>query len=250
MPDFRPLLKETSEIHDESKYYRDFEKLALDACKWAGDSRVSTLYWTLNVPDPALYARCADRTQSSYGKKDSGLTADKNITRRMWLLIDCDPRRVKGISSTDEEKTLAKEILDAVVEYLRSKGFSNPIVADSGNGYHALYRIDLPNDEPAKQLIEGCLKVLDARFSTDKVAIDTAVSNASRVFKVYGSVAGKGDSIPERPHRLARIISETGWDDPQELFPVTTKEIIETFVQEAFSIRSRIRFSGRQAMFR
>jgi len=32
------------------------------------------------------------------------------------------------------------------------------------------------------------------------------VFNPARIWKLYGTVSRKGDSIPERPHRLARIL--------------------------------------------
>ena len=76
-----------------------------------------------------------------------------------------------------------------------------PVTGDSGNGAHLLYRIDLPNDEPATLLVRGCLAALDVLFSDDRVSVDTANFNASRIWKLYGTVSRKGDDTPERPHR-------------------------------------------------
>ena len=50
------------------------------------------------------------------------------------------------------------------------------------------------------------LQALDLRFSDEKVSVDTGVYNAARIWKLYGTIACKGDNTPERPHRLAYII--------------------------------------------
>jgi hypothetical protein len=42
--------------------------------------------------------------------------------------------------------------------------------------------------------------------SDDQVSVDTGVYNAARIWKLYGTIACKGDNTPERPHRPARFI--------------------------------------------
>ena len=91
-----------------------------------------------------------------------------------------------------------------------------PILADSGNGgMHLVYGLDLPNDDPSRLLVENFLKAVAERFSDDKVNVDVSVFNAARISKVYGTMACKGDDIPERPHRLSRIL-----EAPSRLSPV------------------------------
>ena len=98
----------------------------------------------------------------------------------------------------------------------------SPIKADSGNGAHLLYRIDLPNDEAATALVKSCLATLDALFSDERVSVDTANFNAARIWKLYGTVSRKGDNTPERPHRRSRIISA-----PDLLQVVTVEQLRE-----------------------
>jgi hypothetical protein len=43
-------------------------------------------------------------------------------------------------------------------------------------------------------------------FSDAVVSLDLKVFNAARIWKVYGTMACKGDDLPERPHRLARLL--------------------------------------------
>ncbi len=89
-------------------------------------------------------------------------------------------------------------------EYLSSVGWPDPIVADSGNGGHLLYRIDLPTDDGG--LVRRCLTALAARFDDSAVNVDQKVHNPARICKLYGTVAGKGDNTVERPHRMSHII--------------------------------------------
>ena len=87
---------------------------------------------------------------------------------------------------------------------LMAMGFAEPVVADSGNGYHLLFKIHASTDD--RQVLADFLAVLDMWFSTDTVKIDTAVFNPARITKLYGTVARKGANTPDRPHRPSRII--------------------------------------------
>jgi hypothetical protein len=107
-------------------------------------------------------------------------------------------------------------------EYLGALCWPEPILGDSGNGAHLLYLIDLPNDGASRELLESILKVLAFRFDDSSVEIDPGTYNAGRVIKVYGTVASKGDSVSERPHRLSRLI-----DVPDSLQPVSVELLTE-----------------------
>ncbi len=45
----------------------------------------------------------------------------------------------------------AREVRD----HLRGQGWPEPVVGDSGNGAHLLYRADLPNDPESLKLVKG-----------------------------------------------------------------------------------------------
>jgi hypothetical protein len=80
-------------------------------------------------------------------------------------------------------------------------------MGDSGNGGHLLYRIDLPADDGG--LVQRCLEALAARFDDGTVTVDQKVFNPARIWKLYGTTAGKGDveaAAIGRPHRMARIL--------------------------------------------
>jgi hypothetical protein len=205
--------------YTHSGYFSDPAALIRAVEPLDADNSVHGIYITLNEVNPALLSRRANRIKMRLGKKDS-TTSDADILRRRWLPIDIDPLRPSGVSSTDEEHELALAKADEVARWLAGLGFPNPVLADSGNGAHLLYRIDLPNDDAATALVKSCLTTLDALFSDERVTVDTANFNAARIWKLYGTVSRKGDNTPERPHRRSRMVSA-----PDELKVATTEQL-------------------------
>jgi hypothetical protein len=188
-----------------SGYFDDHEELVRQVSALDADPGVLGTYFTLNEVNPALLSRRANRVKMRLGKKDA-TTSDADILRRRWLPVDIDPVRPSGVSSSDEEHELALQKALAVADWLAELGFPDPVSADSGNGAHLLYRVDLPNDEESTALVKRCLEVLDLLFSDPLVAVDTANFNAARIWKLYGTVSRKGDNTPDRPHRKSRVI--------------------------------------------
>jgi P4 family phage/plasmid primase-like protien len=183
-----------------SGYFTKIPQLAQAAAKWSGEA--PGVYVTLNPVNPALVARSNNRV-TEYAKHTTG---DADIIKRQWLPIDLDAIRPAGISATDEEHICALERAEKVRDHLLALGWPDPVLADSGNGAHLLYRIDLPNDDASRLLIQRCLESLDVLFTDDRVRVDQTTSNAARIWKLYGTVAAKGDSLPERPHRRAKLL--------------------------------------------
>jgi hypothetical protein len=142
---------------------------------------------------------------------------DAEIVRRRTMLIDGDAKRVTGVNSTDEELQAAIEVISQVDSHLYEMWNIKPLSLISGNGAQLLYRID----EPADTLLVGqVLAHLHGRFSTDKVTIDTGVSDAARITRLPGTLNMKGDDVPGRPRRYARIQSI-----PDEKRTVTTEQL-------------------------
>ncbi|CAB4168663.1 Virulence-associated E [uncultured Caudovirales phage] len=175
-----------------------------------------SMYVTVNPVNPDLLARSENKLE--YG---TFLTSsDGDIVRRRWFLMDFDPVRPAGISSSDAELQESTEKADVVIDWLTSIGWPQPIRANSGNGVHVMYKVDEPNDDAARIDFECALKMLSSIFSDDKVKVDVTVFNASRVWKIYGTVSAKGSDTDERPHRVAMITSV-----PSELKLVTREQI-------------------------
>ena len=176
------------------------EEFIRAAMEWSG--KAPAVYFTLNPVDPVVSARSLNRVKRFV--RDT--TKDNEILRRCWFPIDFDPKRPAGISATDAEHEAAIALARECREYLRGLGWSDPILADSGNGAHLLYRIDLPNDQASTELIKRILESLATRFRDSEVDVDKSVFNAARIWKLYGTLSAKGDYTTERPHRIARIL--------------------------------------------
>ena len=186
--------------HTAAGYFNDFSKAAKTVVGYEATKEVEGVYFVLNECNPALLARCPNEVES-YPK---ATTADGDIIRRKWLLVDIDPKRPAGIGSTEAQVDASRETADQVREFL--DGWSQPIQAMSGNGTHLLYPIDLPNDEASKQLVSSVLKTIDAKFSSKTVTIDTTVHNAARITKLYFTWARKGYNTVDRPHRKSELV--------------------------------------------
>ena len=183
-----------------SGYFDDHSRLAKAA---AGLSeRAPGVYVTLNPVRPELLARAVNKVVQ-FAKNT---TRDSDILSRRWLGLDFDPVRPPGISSTEAEHEAALERARRCTDWLSAKGWPAPVSADSGNGAHLLYRLDIPHDAERTDLVKHCLQALALLFDDDQVIVDLSTYNASRIWKVYGTLAAKGDNTPDRPHRLARLL--------------------------------------------
>ncbi len=196
------------------------------------------VYVVMNRIKPDLLARAANRITERADKT----TQDADIIRRRWFLIDLDPKRSAGISASDAELEAAKRKADAVREFLAAAGWPAPTVAESGNGVHLLYPIDLPNDNASKDLIQEALKGLAAQFDDEAVGVDQTVFNAARITKLYGTVAKKGDHIPARPWRLSRIL-----EAPGRSVVVTLEQLAEMHIGEESKQSTASNTRARQA---
>jgi P4 family phage/plasmid primase-like protien len=183
-----------------SGYFDDMNKLAQAAAAWSG--RAPGVYFTPNPVNPALLARASNRVV----ERAKSTTSDQDITRLRWLLVDFDPKRPAGISSTDAEHDAAIARAKRCRDWLSSMGWPSPVLGDSGNGAHLPYLIDLPNDQESVELLKRCLHALDFHFSDDVVVVDQTTFNPARIWKLYGTLTCKGDSTSDRPHRLSRLL--------------------------------------------
>lgn len=169
------------------------------------DVRGKNIYITLNEIDESCYSRFQ---HDKFLQADT-TTTDKDITAYKWLFIDLDPVRASGISSSNAELKAAEDMAREIVSYLTGLGFENPVKALSGNGCHLLYRISLEKNKENCLLVQECLQTLSMIFDNDQVKVDKTNSNPSRICKLHGTLAQKGTSTEDRPHRFSRIFTDS-----------------------------------------
>ncbi len=201
--------------HRVSGYFQ-YDRIE-DMAKKASDLTGSAegIYFTLNPFRSDLLLRAKNRVIVA---KKGHTTSDEDIIKRRWLLVDLDPTRPSGISATDQEKRKAWTKIYTIRDFLRQRGWPEPVLADSGNGFHLLYLINLPVEDDG--LIKRVLKGLATKFDDNFVKVDQTVFNPSRITKLYGTQACKGASSPERPHRWSGIC-----EFPNQLIPVSKEKL-------------------------
>lgn len=204
-------------IRELQNYQAGYKKVEL--------AQASNIFITMNPVDSACYAR---KQHDKFVENVTPTTKDNEIAHLHWFLIDLDPKRMSGVSSSDAELESAKARAREIYTFLQFRGWQNPIVAMSGNGMHLVYRYNAENTAENVTLWETALKVLHEKFSDDKVDVDTTVYNPARICKLWGTLAQKGFSIPERPHRTAQILDVTP-ETPQINDISCLKKLIDEF---------------------
>ena len=189
---------------------------------WAG------IYFCLNAPNlPAT------------NRLDHGTAVkDIHISRRLVFMLDFDPvrfgpdgkllrepvldengqpvldadgnprTRKLEISTTDEEKARGLERAQNCRADLMGLGWPEPILADSGNGYHLLLYAQLMciDGKDVAADFDAVYDVLAKKFGDDQVRIDIKVKNPSRICKLYGTTPRKGPNTGERPWRRSGLM--------------------------------------------
>ena len=215
--ELRALVRERGRDHVLSGYFTAPSVAAREILKKCANAH--GVYATLNPVKPECRARCADRLETA-GR--GATTSDRDISRRTRLLVDVDVDRPANISSSDAEHAASLGLAWRISADLHDLGWPDPIFGDSGNGAHLVYGIELATDDDG--LIKRVLESLQARYGSNEdgvsIKIDTSVHNPSRITKIFGTWARKGDDIPERPHRLASIFAA-----PETLTPVTREQL-------------------------
>lgn len=182
-----------------SGYFTDIETILREIRPYEN----CNLYFTLNVINDACYSR---EQHDKISTRPKSTTSDHEIIARKWCLIDIDVEKPADTNSTDAEKVLAQGVANNVYKFLRDEGFEQPVVCDSANGVHLLYKQAMKSTSENTETMKKFLQVLDMYFSTDKVKIDCSTFNPSRICKLYGVISRKGSNTVDRPQRESKIL--------------------------------------------
>jgi hypothetical protein len=187
-------------------YFDNVIDLAREAASLDGYAK--GIYFTLNPLKPELIERSPNKLMRA-GRGDCATDAD--VIRVKWIPLDFDPIRPQRImddgsalptNSNEEELSAAFDVCDRVMKHLIEHGWRRPIPGLSGNGWHLLLHADL---EPGDPKVASTIQAIATSFSTERVIVDTSVSNPSRIWKLYGTLACKAPDTPKRPQRRSLI---------------------------------------------
>jgi hypothetical protein len=132
---------------------------------------------------------------------------DSDIVLRRLLLLDIDRATDTKNPASAEELETAKGIATEISNFTTELKWPRPHMVMSGNGYHLYYRLaDIGANRAVDDLVRRTLSNLSNVFSTSDMKVDTLVSNASRITKVPGTIARKGEESIGRPYREARVV--------------------------------------------
>ena len=201
-----------------SGYFRSFDNLVrqLEPYTNMDDEQI---YFVLNKISDDCYARpqC-----EKFVKSPKVTTKDDEIVRRKFLLLDFDPIRRSQTNSSSEQFELAHKKAQDVFRFLREKGWSEPIICVSGNGWHILVPVDLPCNKETDKIIKDFYTYMGSVFTDDKVEFDEKVFTNARLTKLYSTWAKKGANVPSNPWRQSKIVYI-----PQVITPTPIEKIKE-----------------------
>ena len=204
------ILSATKEYTQNGQTKRTFMKQAFHGYFNSGQKLIEALkgidadaiYYTLNPVKQELIARANNKIIET---KKNPTTSDKDILKREYILIDVDPVRASGIPSNNEQHKKAKNKAIQIGYYLKNQGWNDPLLINSGNGYHIQYRINEDSNDGG--LVEQTLKSLANRFDDESIKVDIGVFNPARITRLPGSINRKGDEVPKlgMEHRQAHL---------------------------------------------
>jgi hypothetical protein len=187
--------------------YSDFSKLVRAAKGLEQVYGTKATYFTLNPLLPGAIAGIGAKEPNKFASLKHWCRCAKNedILNRSLYLIDVDPVRPTGVMATRDEHEESWVVSNRVHEYLTSLGWPEPVIVDSGSGYHLLYRGD--RGAPTSLYWEHALEVLSKIFDTDGAHIDQSIHNAGRISRLPGFLNQKGEETATRRHRVAFVYS-------------------------------------------
>ena len=214
-------------------YFTNHDYMAEIVQKLDQDTRIQSVYYVFNQINPNLIeqrksCKCdtcvrgglivanpdANQIEKIIIGASQHLTTNEDIEWLNWLFIDVDTIRAQGFEhepSSKLEKAQSMKVAQKIIDYLQDENhWPKVLMANSGNGYHILPKINLPNTSTNVDLVLDCLRSLDKKFSTEEAEIDNSVFNPARLTRAYGTHTRKGKDTKERPWRLNYLLPFEG----------------------------------------
>ena len=152
----------------------------------------------------------------------AGLSArDTDIEMVDKILIDVDRTKAvwtpttKGTAevscpASQNELDESHRVAELIQNWLAVRGWPDPYLVQSGNGYHLYYLTDGDAIEAGSAnslLRKALLRALAQKFDNSHSQVDQGVYNNARITKIIGTLARKGQCSEGRPYRTVELIS-------------------------------------------
>ena len=165
---------------------------------------IQKAYTVLNELKEEVYDRLA-LNELAPTKKGQGISA-KDISYYRFFLVDLDVvgLQVGGAkrNATDDEHAKALKVAESVEKFLTTMNFPKPILIDSGNGYHLLYKVHMKASQENERMLKNCLIAIGEQVDTNTVKVDTVVYDRGRKLKLPGST----NNAEEVGYRTSEIV--------------------------------------------
>jgi hypothetical protein len=140
-----------------------------------------------------------------------GSTSDKrkDVASYVHLMIDFDRKKKNG-NASDEERSAIEEAMQEARKWLSGILESEPLVADTGNGFHLIFKLQpFAADERAMALLRECILAVKAKLEEPglNLEVDTSVAEPEQLTRCYGTWNRKYPETPGRPQRQSKILS-------------------------------------------
>lgn len=200
-----------------SGYFNDYEAATDAIIRAEQELQPELIMVSINsCPDDCL-ARAKNRF-----RPDCPALKDTDIPFIDTIVLDFDTTRsVTGVSATDAEKEMSRNRVMQFVDQAIAAGLPEPLVADSGNGYHVTMKVPHLQVDQGKELVRTFTQFVADHYSDDFVKVDTSVCSPAHLVRVIGTMNKKGEDMADRPHRRSRIISL-----PQNIQPIPIERLV------------------------
>lgn len=169
--------------------FDDIDKLSAAAAEHR--SRAN-LYTTIQAPKvlPAANRLATGR----------GAIRNQDIAQFIRIAFDFDAVRPKGTRATEQQVEYTRDAAVGLRQWLHRQGWPLPVVVNSGNGHHLIYRLAPTANSPEfiarlKLIYSG----LADDFGSDAVDFDVTVKSPGQIMRLPGSLNLKGDPEHGRP---------------------------------------------------
>jgi hypothetical protein len=191
--------------------YADNEDDVVRLCRQM-EGRTAGLYVGVQPRPAHLFDLAPNCWVPACGGPDGNCARDSDIEYITAVFFDIDvvsPERAQGYPASSEE--LSQSLRTAGLLSKQDSLALNSTICCSGNGHYvlaAVVPVSVDNDEVANKFKWFCQGLAVMAEHVTGVRIDP-VYNLSRVMRVMGSINGKGQPAPGRPHRRARFITQS-----------------------------------------